>query len=93
MRLQNVFEALADPNRRKILALLKDGHLGVSEIAESFDISGASLSHHLNKLKHADLVYAKRNGRQMIYHLHTSVFEDLGMFMADFLKVGEDNDG
>ena len=56
MGLQETLEAIAEPNRRKILELLKAKELSVSEIGEHLDITGASLSHHLNKLKSAGLV-------------------------------------
>ena len=82
-----MFEALSDENRRKILELLKKKDLTVSEIAEHFEISGASLSHHLNKLKSAELVTTRRKGQQIIYSIHTSVFEDLATFSANFFKI------
>ena len=90
MKIQMVFEAIADPNRRKILDLLKEGELSVGELKQHFDISGASLSHHLNKLKAADLVITKRQGQSIIYSIHTSVFEDLTKEMAGFLNLKGD---
>jgi ArsR family transcriptional regulator len=77
MKIQDIFEALSDGNRRAILELLKKREMTVGEIAEHFEISGASLSHHLNKLKSADLVIAKRNGQSITYSIHTTVFEDV----------------
>ena len=88
MKLQTVIEALADPNRRKILELLKDGEKSVSEIARHFAITGASLSHHLNKLKAAELVIAKRQGQSIYYSIHTTVFEDIAKVMADLFSFG-----
>lgn len=88
MKIQDVFEALADPNRRKILDLLKSDPMSVSELAEYFDISGASLSHHLSKLKAADLVITKRQGQNIIYSLHTTVFEDITKELASIFKIG-----
>ena len=88
MKLQTVYEALSDPNRRKILELLKKGDLSVGEIAESFNISGASLSHHLNKLKSANLVTTERQGQNIIYSIHTTVFEDAANEAAEFFKLG-----
>ena len=89
MKIQMVFEALADQNRRKILDLLKASDRSVGELGEHFDISGASLSHHLTKLKAADLVIAKRKGQSIIYSIHTSVFEDVTKELADIFKLGE----
>jgi DNA-binding transcriptional ArsR family regulator len=77
-----VFKALSDPNRRKILRLLKDKDLSVTEIQEHFTFTGASLSHHLDILKRADLVIAERRGQFIHYSLNVSVFEDtISMFM------------
>lgn len=74
----SIFKAIADQNRRKILALLKEhGSLTAGEISEYFTFSKASLSEHLKILRHADLVYAKRKGQFIHYRLNTSIFEDL----------------
>lgn len=88
MKVQMVFEALADESRRKILDLLKKKEMSVGEIGEHFEISGASLSHHLNKLKAADLVRKKRKGQSIIYFIHTSVFEDMTKELASLFKLG-----
>jgi ArsR family transcriptional regulator, arsenate/arsenite/antimonite-responsive transcriptional repressor len=88
MNFQVVLEALADPNRRRILEVLKGGELSVGEIAEHFEITGASLSHHLNKLKSADLVLAKRRGQNILYSIHTTVFEDVAQQAATFFSFG-----
>lgn len=91
MKLQTVLEALADPNRRQILELLKSGPMTVAEIGEHFDISGASLSHHLAKLKSAELVTSKRKGQFIQYTLHTSMFEDVASVLAGYFSVrGQD---
>jgi DNA-binding transcriptional ArsR family regulator len=84
--LQKVLEAIADPNRRKILDLLKQKEMSVSEIHEHFDITGASLSHHLNKLKSADLVITTRKGQSIYYSIHTSVFEDAAHLVMEFFE-------
>jgi DNA-binding transcriptional ArsR family regulator len=87
MKFQSVFEALADPNRRRILEVLKNGEKSVTEISRHFEITGASLSHHLNKLKAADLVLSRRQGQNIYYSLHTTVFEDVAKFAADFFSM------
>jgi DNA-binding transcriptional ArsR family regulator len=89
MKIQLVFEALSDNTRRRILELLKKQDLNVAEIAVHFDISGASLSHHLSKLKAAELVIAKRQGQQIIYSIHTTVFEDVAKFSIEFFSKKE----
>lgn len=82
--MQKVLEAISDPSRRKILDLLKQKEMSVGEIHEHFDISGASLSHHLNKLKAADLVLTTRRGQSIYYSIHTSVFEDAAKLVMSF---------
>jgi len=69
--------ALSDPNRRTVLEVLKEGDMSVGEILQHLDITGASLSHHLNTLKQADLVSSRRDGQQIIYSLNLSVFEEI----------------
>ena len=65
------FKALADPTRRRILELLRTKDLTAGEIAEHFDMTKPSLSHHLNTLKTAGLVDAERDGQNIIYSLNT----------------------
>ncbi len=86
MGLQETLEAIADPNRRKILNLLKEQELSVSQIGEHLDISGASLCHHLNKLKSADLVTSRRRGQTILYSIHTTVFEDMATTISGLFK-------
>jgi ArsR family transcriptional regulator len=75
--LNSVFNALSDPTRRIILELLRSGDLSAGEIVSHFNISGASISHHLSILKNAELVQIERKGQQIIYSLDTTVFDDL----------------
>lgn len=85
--MDSVFKALADPNRRQILELLKERDMSVTEMLENFAISQASLSHHLDILKRADLVITERRGQFIFYSLNTSVFDEvLKLFMNLFKK-------
>ncbi len=82
MAIDEVFKALADPTRRRILRMLQSGDLSAGEIAQEFGIRGPSMSHHFNVLKHADLIEGKRDGQQIVYSLNTTVVQDmLAMFM------------
>jgi DNA-binding transcriptional ArsR family regulator len=91
MAMDTVFKALADPTRREILRLLNQGELTAGQLAEHFDITGPSMSHHFNILKQADLVHARRNGQQIYYSLNTTVFQDLMSALFDlFQKAGDD---
>lgn len=86
MILNKTMQALSDSTRRKILELLKDSDLGVSEIAKNFNISLPSISHHLNILKQANLVTSRRNGQEIIYSLNLSVFEEIANILINFFK-------
>lgn len=79
-----VFKALADPTRRTILDRLRQGDLNAGEIADGFEISKASISHHLNLLKQAGLVRCRRQGQQQIYTLHTTVFQEALQWLMTF---------
>lgn len=85
MKQELVFKALADPSRRRMLKLLQKGSMTAGELAENFDFSAPSVSHHLSALKAADLVRSERRGQNIVYSLNTSVLEDLSRFLLDLL--------
>ncbi len=91
MALQNTLKALADPIRREILNLLRDGKLSAGEIGEHFDVTGASISRHLSVLKDADLIRDTRDGKFIFYELNTSVLEEIMLWITD-LKGDDNND-
>ncbi|NLK96721.1 MAG: winged helix-turn-helix transcriptional regulator [Epulopiscium sp.] len=82
--MDSIFKALSDKNRRKILKLLREKDMSAGEIAEEFNISKPSLSHHLSILKQADLVQTERQGQNIIYSLNTTVFQELIGWIYDF---------
>ena len=84
---QELFKALADPHRRKILKLLKGGSMPAGQIAEAFSITKGSLSHHFNVLKAADLIRSERRGQQIVYSLNTTVFEDVAALFLDLFQA------
>jgi DNA-binding transcriptional ArsR family regulator len=87
-----VFKALADPTRRRILEFLRDGDLNAGEIAERFDMTKPSVSHHLSLLKRARLVRDVRRGRNIVYSLDTTVFQEALRFllgMAEKKRKGQ----
>ena len=91
MRTQEVFKAISDPTRRRVLKLLQGGSKTAGELAEAFDITKGSLSHHFNVLKAADLVRCERRGQQIVYSLNTTVFEDVATLLLDLFKVDKRN--
>ena len=82
MGLQNTMKALADPIRREILNLLKNGRLSAGEIGEHFPVTGASISRHLSVLKEADLIRDQREGKFIYYQLNTSVLEEVMLWLS-----------
>ena len=88
--LDTTIRALADPTRREILKALRDGDLPAGEIAARFPMTAASVSHHLAVLKDAGLVKAERNGRNLIYSLETTVFQEFLQEMMELLKTGRE---
>jgi DNA-binding transcriptional ArsR family regulator len=74
---QSVFRALADPTRRDILQLLRDGPRTSGEIAEHFPSAWATVSRHLGVLRDAGLILSERHGQQIVYELNTTVFADI----------------
>ncbi len=82
MAFNEVFKALSDKTRRKILELLRKEDKTAGEIADYFNITKASISHHLSILKQANLVSDERKGQFIYYSLNTSIFEEvIGWFM------------
>jgi ArsR family transcriptional regulator len=71
-----LFKALQDPTRRRILEMLKKCDLNAGEIAEAFRMSKPSISYHLDLLKRANLVTAKRDGQFIVYSLETTVLDE-----------------
>ncbi len=83
MSLQNTLKALADPIRREILNLLKQGRLSAGDIADHFDVTNASISRHLSVLKDADLIRDTREGKFIFYELNASVLEEIMLWITD----------
>ena len=63
----DVFHAIADPNRRRILELLRQGEMSAGDIVERFDVTFAAISQHLKILLDADLVGRRTEGRYRVY--------------------------
>lgn len=91
MSLQNTLKALADPIRREILNMLKNGKMTAGEIAEKFDVTMASVSRHLSVLKDADLIRDTRDGKYIIYEINTSVLEDVMLFITQLKGEKKDD--
>lgn len=82
MGFQATFKALSDPTRRAILDLLKDGARTAGDIGDHFDMTGATVSHHLSVLKEAGLVSDDRRGKYIYYELNLSVLDEITGWLA-----------
>lgn len=91
MGLQRTLKALADPIRREILNMLKNGRMSAGEITSHFPVTAASISRHLSVLKDADLVRDTREGQFIFYELNASVLEEIMLWITD-LKGDQEND-
>lgn len=85
MFFSNTFAALADPNRQAIINILKKEEKAVAAIAEHLNITLPTLSHHLDILKRAGLISARRSGRQIFYSLNMSVLEEISESLIKFI--------
>jgi DNA-binding transcriptional ArsR family regulator len=80
----NLFKALNDPTRRSILEMLKKKDMTAGEIADQFNISKPSISHHLDLLKQADLVVAVKEGQFIFYSINTTVMDEIVQWLMQF---------
>ena len=83
MGFNDTMKALSDPTRRAILNLLKKGSMTAGEIGENFDMTGASISHHLSQLKKAELIHETKEKNYIRYSLNASVLEEVLLWIND----------
>lgn len=82
MGFQETFKALSDPTRREILRLLRDRAKTAGEICAHFDMTGATISHHLSVLREAGLISDDRRGKYIYYELNLSVLDEITGWIA-----------
>ena len=85
----DVFHALSDPTRRRIVRLLRAGDLSAGDIAEHFELARSTMSGHFNVLKQAGLIVSERNGTTIVYSLNVSVVEEVLASILDLFGKGE----
>lgn len=91
MGMSETLKAIADPVRRDILEMLKVEKKSAGEIAEKFNLTGATVSYHLSQLKKANLIIENKYKNFIYYELNTSVFEALLSWIYRFMnKEGND---
>jgi ArsR family transcriptional regulator, arsenate/arsenite/antimonite-responsive transcriptional repressor len=88
MAINDVFHALSDPTRRRILKLLRCGDMTAGQIAERFPLAKSTLSGHFNVLKHAGLIVPERRGTTILYSLNVSAFEEAMGAVMDLMDIG-----
>ena len=81
--MEQAARALAEPRRREILRLVRDGERSAGEIAAQFDVSRPAISQHLRVLKEAGLVDERRDGTRRLYRLRPEGLDDLRAFLDD----------
>ncbi len=82
--MENTLKAIAEPRRRRILTLVRDGELSAGEIAAHFEVSRPAISQHLNVLKEAGLVSERRNGTRRLYRARPEGLGELKAFLEEF---------
>lgn len=85
----DVFKAMSEPVRRKILVLLKDGRLSAGDISKNFNLTEATISYHLSVLKKNELIYEEKEKNYIYYSINTSVIEEMILF---FLRLKGSSD-
>ncbi|MFC0862806.1 metalloregulator ArsR/SmtB family transcription factor [Sphaerimonospora cavernae] len=88
--MNRVYEALAHPTRRQIIALLRQRERSAGELAEHFDIAKPTLSGHLRLLREAGLIYGERHGTSIVYHLHLSLLEEALGALLEMFRIGSE---
>jgi len=83
-RVQSTIQALAEPRRREILALIRDRELSAGEIASGFDVTRPAISQHLGVLKEAGLVSERREGTKRFYRARPEGLRELKEFLEGF---------
>lgn len=84
--MNQAFKALNDPTRRRIIELLQKQDLNAGEIADEFNISKPSISHHLEILKNSGLISGEKQGQFIVYSLNTSILEDILKWILTLTK-------
>lgn len=83
---EKTLSALNAPVRREILQLLKKQKMSAGDISSHFDMSQATVSYHLSKLKEAGLILEEKDKNFIYYELNVSVFEDILLYFQSFIK-------
>ena len=86
-----IFAVLAEPNRRRILDLLRSGRRSVNEIVDALGLSQPAVSKHLRVLKDAGLVEVHPDAQRRLYDLRSEPLIELDMWLATYRSLWEQN--
>ena len=86
----DVFEAIADPTRRRILKLLADKEMPIAAVTECFSLSRTAVNKHLHFLSEAGLVTSQKVGRETRYKLQPEPLVELKQWLAFFEQYWDD---
>jgi DNA-binding transcriptional ArsR family regulator len=86
---QDIFQAIADPTRRAILALVAIQALTPNAMAEKFDMSRQAVSKHIKVLQECELINPEQSGREIYYHFNAKKMQELDHWMDQFRKLWE----
>lgn len=90
MSFSETMKALSDPERREILNMLKGGSMTAGDIADKFEMTAATVSYHLSKLKNAGLVFESHEKNYIYYSLNASVLEEVLLWIKDLKGESKD---
>jgi len=86
---RDIFQAIADPTRRAIIALIALQAMTPNAIAENFHTSRQSVSKHLRILTECDLVKQKQQGREIYYSLEINKMKEIDKWLEQYRKIWE----
>ena len=86
---QDIFQAIADPTRRAILAFVAIQALTPSAMAEKFDMSRQAVSKHIKVLHECDLIQSEQSGREIYYHFNPKKMQEIDNWIAQFRRSWE----
>lgn len=85
--MNNVYKALSDPTRRRILQLLRERDMSAGELAEQFSFAKPTLSRHFAVLREADLIQGEKTGTTIVYRLNVTVLEEALLAMMNYFNI------
>lgn len=84
------FEALAEPNRRRILDVLREGECPAGDLVDALSISQPGVSKHLRLLREAGLVSMRADGQRRLYRLECQGLSELEAWLAPYRRAWAD---